>query len=238
MVGYWSRMAKLILYMASNLKSLKKAKESGNTKRFEKLFMKSCELYADAIFKSAKIDFEVIGQDKVNADDTYLIVANHSGMVDIASVTRAFPKCTCFVSKIELSNVIVFSEWMRTMGSIFIDRNDSRASIVEMNKAIESLKNGMSMCVFPEGTRNNTGQIEEFKKGSFKLAFKSGVKILPMVLWGTRSVYEDNNNKLRDGSIKVKILDPIDVSILTSYDMKNLHNIVRDKMNEVYKNFK
>lgn len=228
-------MTRFFLYIAINLKSFRKAKEEGDKDKFYKLFKKAQNLYVGAVFNSAKIDFEVVGQNKVNSQDTYLVVANHSSIVDIVTIYKAFPKYLCFVSKIELSNVIVFSEWMRIMGSIFIDRNDSRASILEFNKAINTLKSGMSMCIFPEGTRNDTGQIEEFKKGSFKLALKSNVKILPLVLHGTRSVYEGNGNKLGDGAIKAVFLDPIDINDLNPDEVRDIHNIVRDRMNEVYK---
>lgn len=233
--GYWMRMAKFFLYISANIRSFRKAKESGDKDKFYKLFQKSQDLYVSAVFDSAKIDFEVIGQNKINPQDTYLVVANHSSILDIVAVHKAFPKNLCFVSKIELSNVIVFSEWMRIMGSIFIDRNDSRSSILEFNKAINTLKSGMSMCIFPEGTRSNTGQIGEFKKGSFKIALKSSVKILPLVLHGTRSVYENNGNKLGDGAMKAIFLDPIDVKDLTSEEVRNIHIIVRDKMDAVYK---
>lgn len=228
-------MTRFFIYISLNLKKFKKAKENCDKDKFYSLFNKAQKLFIDVVFKSAKIDFEVIGQDKVKKEDTYLVIANHSSIMDIVTIYNAFPKYLCFVSKIELSNVIVFSEWMRVMGSVFIDRNDSRSSIKEFAKATETLKKGMSMCIFPEGTRNDTGSIEEFKKGSFKLALKSGVKILPLVLHGTRSIYENNGNKLGDGKIKATFLDPIDISSLDSDEVKNIHNIVRDKMNEVYK---
>lgn len=235
---YWMNFAKFYIYISVNLKAFKKAKKNNDREEFTKLFKKSYDLFADVFCKSVNIDFDITGQEKVDLDETYLIVANHLGLADIATVIKAFPKITSFVSKIELSNVMAFSEWMRVAGSIFINRDDARASIIELNKGIEGLKSGISMCVFPEGKRNDTGQIEEFKKGSFKLALKSGVKILPMVLYGTRDVYENNNNRIRDGKIKVRILDPIDLKTLSSEEIKNLHVIVHDRMNDVYKQLK
>ncbi len=59
-----------------------------------------------------------------------------------------------------------------------------------------------------------------------------------MVLYGTREIYEDNNNMIRDGNVKVRILDPIDIHSLDSDELRNLHVIVRDRMNEVYKQLK
>lgn len=235
---YWIRYAKCYIFMALNLKSFKKSKECNDREKFNKLFIKSSNLVSEIFYKSAKIDLDIIGQDKVNLDETYLIISNHLGIVDITTVMKSFPNFVTFVSKVELSKLPIFTEWLRTAGCIFIDRNDTRSSIIELNKGIEVLKSGISMCVFPEGKRNNTGQIEEFKKGSFKLALKSGVKILPMVLHGTRGIYEDNNNRIGDGKVKVRILDPIDIHSLNSDELKNLHVIVRERMNEVYKQLK
>lgn len=234
---YWILMAKFFLYMFFNLNRLKEAKKNNDFDKFEKLAYTSYKFYCDAIFKSSSSKFEVIGDEKIDLNETYLVVSNHLSIVDIASVIRAFPKNVVFVSKKELSNVVVFSEWMRVLGCIFMDRQNARASIEELNKGIEVLKNGTSMCVFPEGTRSTTGEIGEFKKGSFKLALKSGAKILPMVLVGTRSVYEDNQNKIGKGDIKVIFLDPIDINKLSSDEVKDIHNIVRNKINDSYKKF-
>ena len=75
----------------------------------------------------------------------------------------------------------------------------------------------------------------EFKKGSFKLALKSNAKILPIALSGTRSVYEDNSNRITKGSVRVCFLDPIDINELTKEEIKNIHILVREKINDKYK---
>lgn len=230
-------MVKFFLYMFFNLNGLKKAKKNNDFDKFKNFADTSYKFYCDAIFKSSKSKFEVIGREKVDLNETYLVVSNHLSIVDIVSVIKAFPKTIVFVSKKELSNVVVFSEWMRVLGCIFMDRQNARASIEELNKGIEVLKNGTSMCVFPEGTRSTNGEIGDFKKGSFKLALKSGAKILPMVLVGTRSVYEDNQNKIGKGNIKVILLDPIDINKLSSDEVKDIHNIVRNKINDSYEKF-
>lgn len=230
-------MARFFLYMAFNLKKLKKFKSENNLKGFNDLFEKANKFYCDATFKSSKTEFEVIGREKIDLNETYLLVSNHLSIVDIVSIVKAFPKNVVFVSKKELSNVIFFSDWLRTVGCIFMDRQNVRNSIEELNKGIEVLKSGTSMCIFPEGTRSISGEIGEFKKGSFKLALKSKVKILPVVLVGTRSVYEDNNNKIRKGNIKVIFLDPIDINQLSSDELKDINITVRNKIEDTYKKF-
>lgn len=234
-LAYGSLTIKFYLYMAFNLRRLKKLRKDNNKDRFMKLAEKADKYYADSIFNSSKTRFEVIGQEKIDMEETYLLVSNHLGMADIVSILKAFPKHVAFVSKKELSKVPVLSEWMRISGSVFIDRENTRDSIEKLNDAVENLKNGICMCVYPEGTRSKTGEIGEFKKGSFKLALKSNAKILPVALSGTRSVYEDNNRRITKGNVKVCFLDPIDTNDLTKEEIKNIHILVREKINEKYK---
>lgn len=203
----------------------------------EKISRRAAELYIDSVFKSSKSTFEVLGIEKIDLNETYFIVSNHLGMVDIPAIMRAFPKYVSFVSKKELSKIPAFSRWMRDLGAVFLDRENVRNSIKEFNRGIENLKNGRCICIFPEGTRSVTKEIGEFKKGSLKMAIKANVKIIPTVLVGSRSVYEDNGNRIRKGDVKVIFLDPIDVNELSLDEVKDLHEIVRGKIEATYKKF-
>lgn len=234
---YWIFMARFLLFMCLNIKRLEKFKSNNEREKFNELFHKGNSIYCDAIFKSSKSSFEVFGREKIDLNETYLLVSNHLSIVDIASIVKAFPKEVAFVSKKELSNIILFSKWLRTVGCIFLDRENTRNAIKEISKGIEVLKNGTSMCIFPEGTRGDGKTVGDFKKGSFKLALKSNVKILPTVLVGTRNVYEENNRKIRKGDIKVIFLDPLDPNHMNPDEIGNLNIDVRNMIEETYKKF-
>lgn len=234
---HWILTAKLGIYLVINYGRFKRFYKNKDWENFYKIAKKSYRLYCDTIFKSSNMNFEVLGLENINMDETYLMVSNHLGLADIAAIVKAFPKYFNFVCKKEIANVIVLSNWMRMCGCIFLDRESARNSIPEINRGVENLKNGISMCIFPEGTRSTTGEIGEFKKGSFKMSLKSGAKILPTVLVGTRSVYEDNNKKIAKGNVKVIFLEPIDVKKLNSEEINDLNSIVRDRINEVYRKF-
>lgn len=231
---YWILNVKMYMYLFFNFKRFKKSKENKDMVTFNKYLKESYGKYADTIFKSSKSELIVEGVEKIDLNETYLVTPNHLGIADIAAVIKAFPKTIQFVGKKEISTIPIFSDWMRVSGCVFMDRENVRESIAQVNEGIKVLKSGMSMCVYPEGTRSVTGKIGEFKKGSFRFAIKSGAKILPTVLIGTRSVYEDNNNKIKKGKIKVIFLDPIDIKTLSDEEINNIHNIVRDRVNEVY----
>lgn len=234
---YWIFMARFFLFMFLNFKRLERFKNNNDREKFNKLFHKGNSIYCDAVFKSSKSNFEVIGREKIDLNETYLLVSNHLSIVDIASVVKAFPKEVVFAAKKELSNIILFSKWLKLIGCIFLDRENARNAIKEINRGIEVLKNGTSMCVFPEGTRGDGKTIGDFKKGSFKLALKSNVKILPTVLVGTRNVYEDNNRRMRKGDIKVIFLDPLDPSKMSNDEIGNLNIDVRKMIEETYQKF-
>lgn len=233
----WILTVKLGIYLVVNYVRFKRFYNNGDKEKFYKIASKSYDLYCDTIFKSSNMNFEVLGLENIDMEETYLIVSNHLGLADIATILKAFPKYLNFVCKKEIANVIVLSNWMRMCGCIFLDRESARNSISEINRGVENLKNGMSMCIFPEGTRSTTGKIGEFKKGSFKMSLKSGAKILPMVLVGTRSVYEDNNKRIAKGDVKAIFLEPIDVKKLSSEEINDLNSIVRDRIDEVYRKF-
>lgn len=237
-IVYWILNAKMYMYLFLNYNKFKKARDTNDLEKFNKYLSKSYELYADTIFKSSKSEFIVEGVENIDLNETYLVTSNHLGIADIAAIAKAFPKNVNFVGKKEISGIPIFSDWMRVSGCVFMDRDNVRESIEQVNKGIKVLKSGMSMCVYPEGTRSVTGEIGEFKKGSFRFAIKSGAKILPTVLFGTRSVYEDNKNRIKKGKIKVIFLEPIDVKTLNEEELNNIHNIVRDRINKVYQSFK
>lgn len=230
-------MGKFFAYMAFNLKKFKSFKENEDIENFHRLGHNAFKYYSDAIFKSSKCDFKILGEENVDFNETYLIVSNHSSIVDIAAIINSFPKYFVFIAKKELSRIPIFGKWFQIGGCVFLDRENIRESVEILNRGIEILKSGISMCIFPEGTRSTTGEIGEFKKGSFRLALKSKVKILPVALSGTRSVYEDNNRKITKGDITVAFLDPIDTKSLSPEECSNIHNIIRDLIDKKCKEF-
>ena len=96
------------------------------------------------------------------------------------------------------------------------------------------LKNGKSLLIFPEGTRSRDGKIHEFKAGSFKLAIKSGVPIVPLTIMGTSDIYEGNGNILKKGDVHLYIHDPIYMENMSKEEMGSLHKMVEDIVREPF----
>lgn len=164
--------------------------------------------WARSIFRKSGSTIDVIGQEKM-PDGPVLMVANHQGNFDILSMLGFVEKPAGFVSKIEMRKLPVIRNWMEAMHNVFMDREDKRQSVKAFSMAIDNLKKGHSMIIFPEGTRSKDLQLQEFKSGSLRLAVKPKVPVVPVAIQGTREVMEANGGKIKPGHIRITICDPI-----------------------------
>ena len=112
-----------------------------------------------------------------------------------------------------------------------------RGSIRDCAKAIDEgvikVENGTRMTIFPEGTRSKNGKVGEFKGGSFKLATRSKAVIIPLVIKGTRNGFETKKT-IRRQYAKIEMLEPIDTSVLTPDELRDLPKRVEDLIREAY----
>lgn len=96
-----------------------------------------------------------------------------------------------FVAKIELAKLPAFGQWISDIRSVFIQRDDARASLRAIEEGVELLAKGFSLVIFPEGTRSRSATPGEFKKGSLRLATKAEVPVVPVTLNGTFKAFEE-----------------------------------------------
>lgn len=168
----------------------------------------------------------VIGQENL-PEGSVLFISNHQSNFDIPIFMSYINKPKAFISKIETAKIPVLASWMRLMKCVFMDRKDIRQSVEAINKGAEFLKQGYSMVIFPEGTRSRDGSLGEFKAGSFKLAVKSGVPIVPVAIKGSFDIMGKGSVIIKPAQVELEILKPIDVSTLSKEEQKNLHIIVQ-----------
>ncbi|EOO16682.1 lysophospholipid acyltransferase family protein [Bacillus cereus] len=165
---------------------------------------------------------EVKGLENVPKDKPVLVVSNHQSNMDIPVLLGYLNKPIGFVSKAEIKKFPVVPTWMELMNCVFMDRSDRRQSLKAIKDGIELLKSGHSIVIFPEGTRSKGGEIGEFKAGSFHLAVKSGVSILPVTLDGTYKMFEANGNRMKPAHATLIISKPITPEEYASMDAKEL----------------
>ena len=123
--------------------------------------------------------------------------------MDIPILYSTAPQTMAFVAKKEMEKIPLLGYWMKERGCVFIDRDNARNSLKAINQAIENLKLGHSMAIFPEGTRSRGPQVGDFKTGSLRIAMKSGVKVIPGV--SIKDSYKLTEKKGKNTNTKVTI---------------------------------
>ncbi|MEE1314263.1 MAG: lysophospholipid acyltransferase family protein [Faecalimonas sp.] len=151
-----------------------------------------------------------------------LYVANHRSIFDVLVLYVQCTRLTGFVSKDVIEKIPSLRVWMRYLYCIFLDRKDPRSGMKMILQAIEQIKQGISICIFPEGTRNKgeEGTILPFKEGSFKIATKTGCPIVPVAISNTVEVWEAHLPWIRKTHVIVEYGDPIDASALEKDEQK------------------
>jgi len=121
------------------------------------------------VLRLSGVSVTYIGEDRIPKDTPVLYVGNHRSYFDIVMTYVRVPRTTGYISKVEFLKIPLLSNWMKNLHCLFLDRSDLKAGMKTILAAIEEIKNGVSICIFPEGTRNRTdAPLLEFHAGSLK----------------------------------------------------------------------
>ena len=177
----------------------------------------------------------VIGEENVPKDQAVLYVGNHRSIFDIVIAYPRVPNPTGFIAKKEILKVPLLNIWMIYLDCLFLDRKDIRKGLEMVLTAIDKVKNGISIFIYPEGTRNKTDQpLGEFHKGSFKIAQKSGCPIVPVVMNHSDEIFEKHIPFIRRTKVVIEYCKPIVMSELSKEDQKNIDQYVKNIIQETY----
>ena len=181
----------------------------------------------------------VIGLEKVPRDEAVLYVSNHRSIFDVVLIYANMFRPTGIVAKKEIKKVPILSWWMVRMHCRFMDRTDMKQSLKVILECIEEAKNGISMFIFPEGTRSK-GESEldmlPFKEGSFKIATKARIKIIPVAISGSRDILEKQFPRIKSRKVTFTYGDSIDPAGLDKEQLKRIGEICQDQIREMLKN--
>ena len=136
------------------------------------------------------VNTTVIGLENIPKDEPVVFIGNHRGFFDTVVSYSRMPRLTGFIAKKEMQKVPFIRLWMKYLHCLFMDRSNPREGLKTILSGVEQINNGISIVIFPEGTRNKGDGIMPFHGGSFKLADKSNCKIIPMVQNNTENVLE------------------------------------------------
>ena len=176
----------------------------------------------------------VIGQEKVPTDRAVLYVGNHRSYFDIIITYARCPRLTGYIAKKDMEKVPLLRTWMRRLHCLFIDRENVKEALKTILAGIDNVKNGISMCIFPEGTRNKTDDLMlPFKEGSFKIAEKSGCPIIPMAITNSADVLEAHMPRVKKAHVIVEYGKPIYPNELDKEQKKKIGAYCQDVIAEM-----
>jgi putative phosphoserine phosphatase / 1-acylglycerol-3-phosphate O-acyltransferase len=156
----------------------------------------------------AGIKLAVKGEEHLWSHRPAVFILNHQSNADFLIAAKLIRKGARGVAKKELQKMPIVGQMLMASGTIFLDRTDREKSIEAMKPAVESLKSGTSVVIFPEGTRSYDYTLGNFKKGAFHLAMQAGVPLVPIVLKNAHDAMPRGSNVFRPTLVEVVVLPP------------------------------
>jgi 1-acyl-sn-glycerol-3-phosphate acyltransferase len=206
---------------------------AGKQKTADRLFNSIAKMFSKSVFSLFGVRVKVKGRENIPEQGNVCFVSNHQGLADIPLIIAYIPKTVGFIAKKELGNIPILNIWMRAMKCVLIDRLNARSAVNTINLAIENIKNGHAMVVFPEGTRSLSSEMGSFKPGSFKLVTGAGCKAVPVTISGTYKLIEATG-KVTPTTVSLTIHPAIDVNELSKDEKailsQRVENIVRSAL--------
>lgn len=185
------------------------------------------------ILKMTGVEAEVKGMDRI-PDEAVLFVGNHRSFFDILLTYSRCPRLTGYIAKKEMEKIPLLSTWMRFVYCLFLDRENPKEGLKTILQAIDYIKRGISICVFPEGTRNKGEELSmlPFKEGAFKIATKTNCAIIPVSMNNTAAIFENQFPRIRRTKVVIEYGEPVYIRDLAPEDKKHIgaymQNIIQE----------
>lgn len=173
----------------------------------------------------------VIGEEHVPKDEAVLYIGNHRSFFDVVITYARCPGLTGYLAKKEIEKVPFLSTWMRYLYCLFLDRKDIKQGLKTILTAIDHVKQGISIFIFPEGTRSTGADQTEllpFREGSFKVATKTDCLIVPVAITNTSQILEDHFPFIKSTQVTLEYGKPFRPSELSKEDRKVIGSYTRD----------
>ena len=188
------------------------------------------------ILKITGVKTTVIGEENI-PDEAVLFVGNHRSYFDILLTYSRCKRLTGYVAKKEMERFPLLSNWMRNLHCLFLDRTDLKQGLKTILEAVEKVKSGISICIFPEGTRNkaeNELDLLPFHEGSFKIATKAKCPIIPIAMNNTAQMWEAHFPTMKPCHVILEYGKPIYPETLSKEDQRHLgaytQNVIKEML--------
>ena len=182
--------------------------------------------WARLILLTAGVAVRVEGLDRVRPRSSYVFVSNHQSHFDTAVLFATLPHQLRIIAKESLGRFPFLGWHLRRTGHILVDRRRPNPAAI-LGWAERLLTQGLSLMVYPEGTRSSDGVVQRFKPGSFLIALQSGLPIVPLSIVGTRQIMRKGELVTRPGTVRLVLHEPIDTQGLSGTDPRAFGERVR-----------
>lgn len=183
----------------------------------------------------AGVSVTVKGEENVPLDTPVLYIGNHRSYFDIVMTYVRVPRPTGYIAKIGMVKVPLLSNWMKNLHCLFLDRNDIKQGMKTILTAVDKVKSGISICIFPEGSRSKEPDtFLPFHGGSFKIAEKSGCPIIPMSINNADQVWEAHLPKIKKTHVVIEYGKPINIKDLDKEQRRHIDDMVLSIIKEMY----
>lgn len=213
-IGFFCFLAKSLVTLGDYKTNIEKMRAEGKDEEEREAIYTACQYWSKKIVKYLDLDIEIVNPENLPEKGPVLYVANHQSYADILAFLNITKHQIGFIAKNELTKIPLFRDWIVRIRSLFIMREDPRASLNTINEGAEMLKNGFSLVIFPEGTRSKSGKMADFKPGSLKLATKAKATIVPVTIIDSYKAFEEKGKIAKHTKMAFKIHEPIDTSLL------------------------
>lgn len=197
----------------------------------------SCLRLVQTAFKlimfATGVKLTVIGEENVPKDQAVLYVGNHRSYFDVVMTYARCPGLTGYIAKVEMLRYPLLRDWMKALYCLFLDRDNIKEGLKTILQGIEYIKNGVSICIFPEGTRNHSDTMLPFKEGSMKMAEKTGCPIIPMAITNSAEIFENHIPFVRPCHVILEYGKPIIPGELSKEEKKFLGAYTQQKIQEM-----
>lgn len=179
----------------------------------------------------AGVKVEPVGLEHLDPRRNYIFMANHVSNIDPPILVPLIPRRTSVLVKRELFRIPILGYAMRLGDLVAVDRSNRDAAVDSVRRAVDVMKRGLHMVIFPEGTRSRDGRMLPFKKGPFYLAMDSGIPVVPVSMVNTFQIWPKGRFYIKPLTARVVFHEPIDPKSFASRD--ELVNAVRDTIASV-----
>ena len=186
------------------------------------------------ILRTAMCPVRVVGLDRVDTSRPAVYAANHISALDIPLLFANLPFQFRILAKQHLFRYPFVGGYLKRSGQYPVDHSNARASIRSLGKAIEGLKSGMPLVIFPEGGRAGDGHITPFMSGAFYASIKAQVPVVPMAIVGTFEALPMNTFHIQPRELSLLIGEPISPANYTTRDMDVLAAATQRAIEDMY----